>query len=96
MSNTRSSDTTKSSTIIPVNSNNIQSSTILTSDDSQFTLNSQTQTLEISNESSSQILQHMISVETTEIQGEIVTNKSSKLFVAAANIITAIIIASFF
>jgi len=96
MSNTRSSDTTKSSTIIPVNSNNIQSSTILTSDDSQFTLNSQTQTLEISNESSSQILQHMISVETTEIQGEIVTNKSSKLFVAAANIITAIVIASFF
>jgi len=94
MSNIRSSDTTKSSTIIPVNSNTIKT-TIPTSNDSQFTLNSQTQTLEISNESSSQLLQHMISVETTEIQGRIITNKSSTLFVAAVNIITAIIIASF-
>lgn len=96
MSYIRSSDTTKFNTVTPFNSNTIKSTitTIPSSKDSQFTSNSQTQTSEFSKESSSQLLQQVVSEETTEIPGIIVTNKSSALFVTAVYIITATFIAS--
>jgi len=65
--------------------------TIPPSKDTLFFSNSQIQTSEFSQESSSQLLQHMDSI---EIPGKIVTNESSTLFVAAVYVITATFIAS--